>query len=173
MNKVIIFEGPDKSGKTTIAKELAKRYNISYFKNYSEQSNFVDKSFTQSAFIEANYLINILNQVEIKNNTIILDRHMPSEYAYSKTFGRKTNESLIWEYDEKFLKYSTVIIYCYKNDYSEYTDEVVDMNQVNKLKKYYDEYLDKTKLKTLKLETSNEDLSSQINEIHKFIGWLK
>jgi len=39
LNRAIIFEGPDQSGKTTIAKALAKKYGISYFKNYSEQSN--------------------------------------------------------------------------------------------------------------------------------------
>jgi thymidylate kinase len=115
MNKIIIFEGPDRCGKSEIGTALAKHLGLSYFKNHAEHDNFSNENFLSTAFTEAFYLLDMLKQVEFKENGIILDRHIPSEWVYAKTFERETSEALVFKVDEELAKLGAVIIYCYKD----------------------------------------------------------
>jgi thymidylate kinase len=165
MNKIIIFEGPDLCGKTEIGKALSKELKMSYFKNTAEHNSFREDSFTQSAFIESNYLFSLLNQINFPDNGIILDRHMPSEYVYSKVYNRKTNFDLIWETDNKFANLNTTIIYCFKTKYKDFNDEVISFDKIEKIKEMYEDYFSKTKIKVIRLNTTDENLEREIKEI--------
>lgn len=170
MNKIIIFEGPDRCGKTEIGKALANKLKLSYFKNSYEHSNFSNNGFISTAFVEANFLLDLLNQVDFKENGLILDRNIPSEWVYSKVFNRETKEELIFEIDKKLADLGAIIIYCYKDKYENFDDEVIELEKIEKLKNKYIEYLELSKIPSLILNTTDENLEKQLNEIYKWIN---
>lgn len=160
---IIIFVGPDRCGKTTIAKELSYQSGIPYFKNHT-QKDFFNKNIDplQKIYIEGNLQIQFLEQTQCD---VIKDRDFPCEYAYSKTYGRVSDDDYIFSLDEKYSRLTTVIVYCYKNVYKEFKDEFVDIKQIETLKKYYNEFLDKSKCKVIRMSTDNEYLPAQIDII--------
>lgn len=165
---IIIFEGADETGKTNIAEKLAKLHGFSYFKNHQEHKNFTSDSFKNTAFIEAGYLIDLLKQINIPNG-IILDRHMPSEWVYSKVYDRETNDSAIWEVDKQLANLNAVMIYCYKQHYEKFDDEIIKFDDIENIKSKYQEYLKHTKIPTLQLETTDENLDREVAEIENFL----
>lgn len=167
MNKIILFEGPDLCGKTEIGKELSKQLKLSYFKNNTEHDNFRNNTFLQTAFVEAYYLIDMLNQVEFKENGIILDRHIPSEYVYSKVYDRPTHEESIWKIDEILAGFGATIIYCTKTHYKNFDDEVITLDKIEHIKYFYEEYFAKTKMPVIRLDTTDENLEREISDIKK------
>lgn len=165
MQRVFIMEGPDSCGKTEIGKELANVYNMSYFKNIREHKNFISNNFINSAFVEAFYAINLLKQVQFKENGIIFDRHIPSEYVYSKVFNRETNEEVIWHIDDELANLGAVTIYCYKDFYNTYNDSLIELSRIEELKREYENYLIQTSMDFCRLNTDDENLSRQITDL--------
>lgn len=168
-NKIIIMEGADVTGKSEIGSALANQFGLAYFKNLAEHQSFSDLTFSQTAFVEANYLLCLLKQVEIKENGIVLDRHIPSEYVYSKVFERETNEDEIWEIDRQLAELGAVIVYCYKDEYKDFDDEVIKFERIEQLKDTYQEYFNKTNMPVLQLNTTDENLERELNEIIPFL----
>lgn len=169
MNEIVIFEGPDRCGKTEISHALSKIRGLSYFKNHQEHKNFTQNKFNDTAFIEAAYLIDMLKQVQFANNGIILDRHMPSEYVYSQVFNRQTDMNAIWQVDEQLSMLGAVIIYCYKDFYKEYEDEVIDLQHIENIKEKYETYFEQTSMPICYLNTTDENLEREIMEIQEFL----
>lgn len=173
MNKekrILLFEGPDRCGKTEIGSALARNLNITYFKNKSEHENFINEDTLVKFKIETQYLLQQLKGLEYKNNGIVLDRHFPSEYVYSKVYKRKTDEDLIWHFDNEFAKLGTVLIYCYKSEYKYFSDEIIKLEEIGKIRDVYEnDYLKKTKMQVISIDTSDEDLDTQLTTIFKKI----
>jgi len=167
-NDIIIFEGPDRCGKTEIAKNLADILDYQYFKNTEEHNNFKKGSFNVS--IELKYITSLLSNIEVKGNGIIFDRFFISEYVYAKMYKRSLNLKEIKHYDSLYAKSNAKIIYCYKDKYRTYDDEIIDIKHINKIKKLYEQYFNKTEIKVFKLKTDDEDL---INQLAVIISWLK
>jgi len=164
--KIILFIGPDNSGKTTIANALSKKVNIPYYKKENEKDTFYKKDLNV-LFSEAFYMFSFLKNT---GYSIIRDREYPCEYVYSSVYNRETNVDLIWELDSKYSTLNTKIIYCYKEKYIDFSDEVVQLSKISELKSYYEIFLKKTKNNILKLDTTTEDLDSQLVSILNFIG---
>lgn len=172
-NEIIILEGPDRCGKTEIGKSLAKKRGLSYFKNHNEHKSFTTKTFLNTAFIEAYYLIDMLKQIQFGRRGIILDRHMPSEYVYSTVFNRETDDDGIWTVDTQLSMLGATIIYCYKDYYDDYGDEIIDVAFIDKIKTTYLEYFERTEMPVLYLNTTDEDLERELSEIEEFLSELK
>jgi xylose isomerase len=171
-NKIVIFEGHDRAGKTSISSEFAHQTGLQIFKNHNQLKNFATRSFANSVFIEANYIYQMLQQCQFAGGGIIFDRSMPSEYVYSKVFGRKTDLQMIEVFDEALAQLGAKIIYCHKDiDFSsKFSDEVVAYSNLEQIKAAYEEYFAFTKCQVLKLETSDENLADQISTVRSFIG---
>jgi len=168
MQNIIIFIGPDNSGKTSIAKQLANEINTSYYRNNNAQKYFLNKENLIKLYIEGDTLYNFIKQVNI---SVIFDRHFPCEYAYAHTYNRQTDDNYILNLDEKFSLLNTKLIYCYKDIYKDFIDEYVKIEDVKKLKEHYKYYLENlTKCDYLMLNTTDEDIKNQIKIIKKFIG---
>lgn len=160
---IIIFVGPDRCGKTTIAKSLSNLLKIPYFKNHTQKDFFnKDIDSLQKIYIEGNLQIQFFEQCKY---SVVKDRDFPCEYAYSKTYGRKSDDKFIFSLDERYSKLDTLIIYCYKMKYKEYKDEFVDIEKIETLKKYYNEFLDQSKCKVIKMTTDDEYLPAQLDLI--------
>lgn len=167
MKRIIIFEGADQSGKTTIAKALAEKLNYSYFKNPSQKKQFKIRSNRVVWIAEAAYLIALLEQTDL--DKIVLDRWVGSEFAYSFAFNRSTRYDLVFEFDDKMADLGAMMIYCVKDNYENYEDDLISEEDREKIREGFRRYLHKTEIPTFYLNTTDEDLKKQLTLIENFI----
>jgi len=167
MNKhILIFEGPDRCGKTEIGKALSEILGTAYFKNSNEQVNFVNKNTLDAFKYETHYLLQLLKQIQFGANGIVLDRHFPSEYVYAHAYDRKTDDALIWWFDDEFAKLGAKIIYCYKSEYKNYDDEIIQLDDIKNIREQYEtQYLPLSNMPIIKIDTSDENLPNQLSYI--------
>lgn len=173
-NKIFIFEGIDLTGKTEIAKAFANGFRLSYFKNEKEHVYFADQDSKRTNFLlaleyEGPFLVTLLEQVQLKNG-IVIDRSIPSEYVYSCAFQRATNTALLWELDARLASLGATIIYCSKRDiqFDSAHAEVAQVAEV--LIHEYEDYLIRTQMKVIRVDTTSEKLKTELLQIAKQIG---
>jgi len=167
--EIIIFAGADKSGKTTLAKMLAEKLNIDYYKKNKQCGLFHDNIASyHSLMYDNDILLDIIKQ---KKTGIILDRSFICEYSYSKTYNRHTNFIKIKELDEQFYKLNAKIIFCYNSNYKfNFTDECVNVNDVDSINNHYLYYLQyETNMKNFILDISKNSIEENLIQIIKFI----
>jgi len=160
---LIIFCGADNTGKTTISKKLSNILGWKYYKNTLEHSLFKIENHKTHFENHAPFLFDFIKQTQTKN--IIFDRHNICEYVYGKCFNRNINEPLIFELDKLYAEYKTIIVFCYKDNYKEYNDEIIPLNKIKDINSFYEEYLTKTNCKYLKVNTESENLNEQLTFI--------
>lgn len=165
--QIIIFTGHDCSGKTEIAKELSRRTKIPYFKNKNEKRYLVEgkESFFDALKYDQPYIIQFLEQT---GHSVIFDRCYESEWVYSLAFNRQTDFILLNAFDAKFAQLNTKIIICYK-DLNNYYDDFVMLDEAKRIKDLYFKFAAWTKCLNMLLDTSDENLESQINKIMEWI----
>ena len=167
---IIIFDSADKCGKTEMATALSRDLGIPYFKNKQEWQAFGK---------DPNYFVNALrygdtyfyNFLKDTGTSIILDRSYPSEWVYSKIYGRATDEVTLRYIDDLAASAGAVIIIAYRTSYVGRRDEVHDIDEVHlqKLSDMYAEFAAWTKCRTLRFCVDNEDLQEELTAINNFI----
>ena len=167
---ILITEGADMTGKTNILNELGRRLDLKKFKNIRENNRWWDPEVDFKYGVEA--IVQMSEQLKL---SFMLDRFHASEYAYSKVYDRLTNESRIMDVDLRISKLNGVIIYCYKTPDKYLADDggIIDVNKYDEIKKYYDEFFNKTKCHIIKLNTNDENLKEQCDFIIKNLKGLK
>lgn len=96
MAKIIMIEGIDRVGKTTLANILKAKLGIGIFKDFSVTSgNDITANIEKMAT-----LINIVEQLDLD---IICDRSYLTEYVYSFVEKRTENPKFFYEYVTKML----------------------------------------------------------------------
>lgn len=166
---IIIFCGHDKSGKSTISKELSKRINIPVFK--VERDKY-DWSPDNNLKYGTEQITQFLEQT---GASVILDRWHPCDYMYSILFGRAFDLEHVKDIDLRLSKLNTVIIYCHKQkkDYEPDPEDAdfIDMSQYSEMTALYETFDEKHSACTsLWLDTSNRDLEDQIKRILNVIN---
>lgn len=164
--EIIILEGLDMVGKTTIAQKLSEDIHVPLFKEIRNErwyDHVIDLLYAEESRIQ------MLEQVGFN---IIFDRSFPSEYSYAHAHGRKTIDERIWELDERYAKLGTKIIYLYKPIISLEKDKtnLINRDDYKKVADWYEDFFKKTKCDTMFLDTSDHNLDNQITKIKKFIG---
>ena len=167
---IIIFEGVDNTGKTTIAKKLASVLNIQYFKNLIGQQSFIQDYFYTFTQYTAPMMMALLKQVKFYDGGIILDRFTPSEHVYATVFDRKYDNKLIRKIDTELSEIYAVIIYCYRTDFDTWSDTLISKKHTAYLMNEYDNYLAWSKMFSLKLDTTDQNLDDQITKILSFLA---
>ena len=76
---IIVFEGSNKVGKSTIISKFEKMHNVT--KIYNRELMEIMRNVKQESFIAANAMLDVLIPLSKKQN-IILDRFHLSEYVY-------------------------------------------------------------------------------------------
>lgn len=91
MHKLIVIEGIDCSGKSSVAKEVAKRmgykfeHEPTFSSEYADSVNFGQMNAYQREF---HFMIDRYKHQEcLNNNNVILDRYRLSGAAYASVFG--------------------------------------------------------------------------------------
>lgn len=163
--KIIIFEGLDMVGKTTIAKEFSKIFDIPYF-SQKHDTKWHDPSVDLIYGEEAR-----LQMFEQIGCSAVLDRSYPSEYAYAKAYNRPLLESKIWDVDRRYEKLGAIIVYCYKakENWMEDKTKLIDMPMYEKIVCAYDDFFAKNRCQTHFLDTTNKDLADQIYKLRFLI----
>lgn len=170
--QVIIFDGPDGCGKTNIAEALSRALGIPVFKNQFEWDNF-DLNSSNNYFISAikyqhPYVLSFIKQT---GTSVIFDRAHPSEFAYSRVFGRETCEKSIKLCDVMSSGLNAKIIIPYRTSYENVQDEYgVTAEHLRILEHEYREFANITACDVYFLNVDDEDLDRELGEIIDFLG---
>jgi len=153
VNKLVIIEGLDKSGKSTLAKELAKKFKMDYFKSSYDPAHHFDTE--ESARYDWNFLLDVLSKTKVD---IVFDRSFITQYVYS-TYFRGSNilkhyssfeeyHAIFKEYINKFLALGGIIVYLKRQDFDKIklTDEKFTQKDLINLQIRFDEILENTKI---------------------------
>lgn len=102
---IIIIEGIDRVGKTTLAKKISKTYNYPLFKDNPKYNTiYTDKTINSE---KINLLLNLMEINALQN--IILDRGHFTEYVYG-IVDRNYENNDIWGFDERLANLNNVLL---------------------------------------------------------------
>lgn len=173
---IVIFEGPDMTGKTTIAKACAQELGIPYFKNGIQTDAFKGwlaggENFFHGLMKFADpYFLSYLEQTDA---SVILDRAYPSEWVYSRAFGRETVDSALEYSDSTYARLGAKIIITGRSNYvmkDDLVPDVIGPTKTKEIHELYQYFAQWTKCDVLQLNVDDEDLDRQITEIS---SWLQ
>lgn len=152
----IIVEGPDKSGKTTTAKKLAHLLDGIYWKPAEQSEAMKSSTFYGSPNPEAFLtlerfsvpaIIRLCQAINSRGITMVIDRSTPSEWCYSRVFGRPTDENILLDNDEAWSNIDARLLVLARRQYDAKTkDELVKAEQQQKLAEVYRTYCGITKM---------------------------
>lgn len=166
-----MFVGPDRCGKTQIAKELSKILKIPVYKASSEHENFLNK---QNHFLnDLQYAdparLDLIKQL---NCSIIFDRWFPCEFVYSTFFNRETDLKAIAFLDSEYAKLDTKIIFCTRKSFVGIQDDlnsVLNQKALEQISIIYEDFLQQSMCVSYKLYVDDENLNREIKEIIEFL----
>lgn len=169
---IIIFEGPDMTGKTTIAKALAEYLDIPYFKNTLQSQAFLnwkddpdDNFFLGLIKYSDPYFISYLGQ---SGASVVIDRAYPSEWVYSALFKRETDQRGLQQSDEGYAALGAKIVITTRSTYTQDDDlapDILNASKITELDTLYDDFSHWTDCDTFKLNVDDEDIDAQISRI--------
>lgn len=163
MCNVIIFEGTDFSGKSTIAKEFAKRLDIPYYKNSAERVQKVQLQTKEMARVTAPIVIDLL---KLLNAKIVLDRFIASEWVYAQVDGREYDPDVLKMLDHELAELNAITIICYKTSYVGYVDESTPEDRLPAIIAKYREYAQWSEIKDIVfLDTTDCNTERQIADL--------
>jgi thymidylate kinase len=164
---IIVFEGPDNSGKSTIAKQLSELSGLPYYKNPRERSLKAAGEIGLVTRYAGLWFADFIQQVPV---ACILDRHYVSEWAYTIVEQRERDEILLRHIDTLFAKAGAFIIICTKKNYDGYTDELTPNSHLSPLAEVYKQFAAwSVNKRILYIDTTDENLDEQCEIIRQFI----
>jgi len=168
----IVIEGTDQCGKTEIAKELAKRLNMIYFKNRIEWKVFdqnPEKSFEGIVKFGDPMLLDFIEQSGV---SVVFDRAWPSEWVYSRAFGRESFTEGLRILDDWHAEHDTHIIICTRENLKvdDLFPEKLNVEKVKEIDGRYHEFVKWSNCKCHVLSVDDENLDREIEEILSFIN---
>lgn len=172
--KVIIFEGPDRVGKTTVAEALAKKLDTEVFMTNS-RACFTNKSINDSSAIAYfNYTIasyvNGLIENGLAEKPIIIYRSFLSEMVYSLLLERSTNAELNYKTDELFCNMDATIVYMENDQTENFLDDTMDDKLILESKKLYNMFLKQITTPYIKINTTEQNVEKYVDEIIQHTG---
>jgi hypothetical protein len=171
-NQVVIFEGPDMTGKTNIAIELSRKLKLGYFKNNCEISSFgKDPDYFKNVLkYGVPYLADYIKQT---GSGGIFDRQYPTEWVYSRAFKRDTCETSLREADKMFASLGAKIVICrranYKNIFDDKFPDSLNPEKLKEIDTLYKEFSKWTDCETYELSVDDHDIERELYESMRFI----
>jgi len=144
---ILLFEGWEKAGKTTLAKKVKNELNFQYFRSNKQINSGID--LEKAINYDWRFMIDFLSQI---NCNICFDRSFISQYVYSYLFREAnilenyTKEEYFKIFQQYTLNLSTCnykIIYCTRDCYNNVIDDQVDITKVNEAKHLYTSFFEK------------------------------
>lgn len=172
--RLILFVGPDGTGKTNISKALSKDLGIPRFKHsleWNAHDPTTDDYLLNLLKYGGPFLTDFLRQTGASG---IFDRMYPCEYAYSTVFNRRTSLPVILYMHEQFSAMGAVIVKCFRQPYEDYSDEIhkefTTAEHLEALDENYENFF-KTYPWTpvLRLDVTDHNLDRQLGNIKEFL----
>lgn len=172
---LVFFVGPDMCGKTQIARATSRCMGVPYFKATSEHASFLstrlsvsDQFMNQLRFADPRVL-DILRQT---GHSVVFDRGFPCEYAYSRVFGRETDQVMLRHLDEAYAALGAAVVFCHRASYAGIHDDLdpsVGPELLGRLHAAYEDFAGWSKCRLLRLNVDDEDLQREVADVLRFI----
>lgn len=168
--KVIIFSGPDRCGKTNIAQGLAADLHVPYYKKQE------DELWRKGQFLEAlrfgeTEKLELVRQARLD---VIMDRGYPCEWAYSQVFIRDTDMALLERIDREYARLGAYIIIPLRHDYdAAQPDSLVSVEKNKELHAVYQEFMKWTRCSTVAIyvDAFDNKLGPELEVLKKELRW--
>lgn len=174
---LLIFDSYDCAGKTPIATEISKRCKIPFPKQF--QNQVPNKKLTNKEYYlwSMSWHFAILSVLKSGNElNLIVDRFIQSEYCYAPILRQYSINDYYWRYDSDLMNLPVLWIYptiedpnwkeILKKRYDEKKESYITFDQLLTIKQSYDELFENSKVKKLKIDSSNmTDLKKIINDL--------
>ena len=108
MPKIVVVEGVDRAGKTTVANALSKALKIPVFRN--KEFGFDTESHERGAGYEIQKMWLMINMVEALDADVIFDRLHLSEFVYGLIERGYVNNN-VWKVDERLSSLGAIIVH--------------------------------------------------------------
>ena len=169
---MILLEGIDRSGKSTVINNLIRSQVSTLFKLYNKPANnsYYERERVRIAYNE------LFHQAELNNasSTVIFDRSYPSEIVYSIRRDYDAFWDSFWWELEDTLKGRAVIVYCFVDPdelvkrFTTTRESHLRLEEIPQILDRYNLFLDRTRLPVLRLETTErpQDLADKVIQFH-------
>lgn len=167
---VLLMEGTDRSGKSTIGKMVAERLQIPYFKFARDKEALSGSEMTSMMLKYADpYFCDFLKQTK---TSVVIDRHYPSEWVYSHALGRSTDEERIRETDRLFSEIPTTVVIMKRKSYVGVVDDDsrLDSDRLEMISKKYSDFAKWSKCTVIELEFDSWDPDEMAHKVILSLG---
>ena len=174
---IVFLSSPDMTGKTQIAKALARVLEVPYYKASTERSAFVSD---QSRFINdirwaCPARLDMLRQFMAQGFTrgFVSDRSFVCQWTYSRFFGRERDDAAVEWLDSEYAKLGAYIVMPYRTSYENVVDDLnpaLGSEALRRLQELYDEYATLTRCTCVKLCVDSESLFQELIEVLSAMG---
>lgn len=173
---IIIFEGSDYTGKTTLSKKLSKvigvpRLCVNFHDMKRAESDLDLQEYSAVSFGTS---LGIVESYNLFHNGVIRDRSYLTEYVYSKlniNGSRETREGFFKTWIER-LKENDYIFILLESDLDdiakrmkELDDGDIEIEEIGKVKEEYLKVLEENDLNYLRIDTSKSDIDKCLMDI--------
>ena len=170
---IVVVEGLERTGKTTLCKEFEKRGFV-YFKDFN-RINYHDVVSLEGRL---DTTLTFLQNLSENGVNVVVDRLHLSEYSYGNVFRKLKGTARNIDYiDNAISKLNSVLIYCKDSDFEEYKNRMLlkyTPEQVKKLSEEFEYYFDKSEIKNkFEYEFSKYDVSKYVNYIFEQIKYYE
>jgi len=160
---IIIVEGTDRVGKTTLVNRLADELGFKVFKDSLINPHHINNRMVMAEKLHSSALL--LKALDLTKNDIVIDRFHLTEYVYG-TLERITDYDAFKVVDDMMAKMNAIIIHVERTN-PEFSDKAAGEDQSNHeilfnlaLRKY-------TKCKVIKTKHGSEDIVNCIRVIRR------
>ena len=132
---IIVFEGPDGAGKTTLITHLSQKFNLPIIKMPKAHETFHDWKVLNA--LSENY-DRMLDQIAVSQSTFLVDRGLLSGLVYSKVYNRGNDVSYIWDIIKR--NHSIFFIICVGDSdklLARKKDAIIDPDNLRKINEEY------------------------------------
>jgi thymidylate kinase len=171
--RIIILDSEDGNGKTEIAKGLSRHFDMPRFKYEMEhQADFGSSKENRFRLCIQHAMPMLQSFLRQTGQSVIFDRAYPSEWVYSRYFGRESCVASMDMIDKWHADHDAKIIIPFRTervrDESDYTFLTAGVKK--DLAKLYQEFAKWTKCDVLFLQVDDENLDREMRDI---LAWLK
>lgn len=173
MQRVIVFVGPDRVGKTEISTALSQVLQIPRFKAASEHDTFLnhqDRFVNQLRYADVR-MADFLSQTK---TNVIMDRGWPCEMSYSNVLNRSTDMVALGKIDAMMANLGAVVVICSRSSYVGIVDDIdptINDQKLTQLDAAYRRFMSWTKCRTMVLNVDDENLHRELDDVLKFLGY--
>lgn len=170
---IVIIEGLERTGKTTLCKEFEKRGFV-YFKDF----NRINYHYATTIEGRLDTTLTFLQNLSENGVNVVVDRLHLSEYSYGNVIRKLEGTARNVDYiDNSISKLNSVLILCKSDNDEEYKKRMIlkyTPERVDELSNKFEYYFDKSEIKNkFEYEFTQCGVSGYVNYIFKQINYYE